>query len=116
MSSSADMIMLIPRTRERMPKRNGRRFRDARSTRLTAERLVHAAHAAARRAAGRRLVFLLLDDERFRREEKSGDRRGVLQRRAGHLGRVDDAGLDQILVRVSEGVVTERVILRRTDL
>src|SRR3569833_172106 len=78
--------------------------------------LVHAAHAAARRTAGSRLVFLLLDDERFRREEEAGDRRRVLQRRAGHLGRVDDAGLDQVLVRVGERVVTERVILRRTDL
>src|SRR5688572_25823333 len=78
--------------------------------------LVHPAHAAATRRGRSRLVFLLLDDQRFGREEKAGDRRGVLERRAGHLGRVDDTGLDQVLVLVGQRVVTERVVLRAPDL
>src|SRR5215207_10121782 len=78
---------------------------------------VHPAHAAAaarRRVAG--FLLLLLHDDRFRREEERGDRRGVLQRRAGHLRRVDDARLDQILVDVRQGVVAELVVLARAHL
>src|SRR5436190_16787886 len=81
------------------------------------ERLVHPAHAAAtarRRVA--RFLLLLLDDDRFRREEERGDRRGVLERRARHLRGVDDTRLDQILVRVREGVVAELVVLARAHL
>ena len=67
-----------------------------------------------RRPADRpgRRFFLLLDDERFGREQEPGDRRRVLQRRAGDLGRVDDARLHQVLVRVGERVEAERVVLR----
>src|SRR5437764_11189290 len=75
--------------------------------------LVHPAHATAA-ASGRRvtrLLLLLLDDDRFRREKERGDRRGVLERRARHLRRVDDTRLDEILVRVREGVVAELVVL-----
>jgi hypothetical protein len=37
-------------------------------------------------------VFLLLGNERLGREQQCCDRRGVLQRRTGDLGRVDDTG------------------------
>ena len=43
-------------------------------------------------------------DERFGREQQRRDRRGVLQRRADDLRRVDDAGLDQVLVGVGQRV------------
>src|SRR6478735_4437175 len=62
-----------------------------------------------------RVLLLLLDDDGFRREEQRGDRRGVLKRRARHLRRVDDARLDEILVRVREGVVAELVVLARAN-
>src|SRR5680860_142852 len=39
-----------------------------------------------------------LSDERLRCDEQCGDRSSVLQRRTGHLGRVDDAGLHEVLV------------------
>ena len=38
---------------------------------------------------------------------QAGDRRGVLQRRAGHLGRVDDAGLEHVDVLVLVDVVAD---------
>jgi len=48
-------------------------------------------------AAGRRLVLLgELGHDRFGGEKQAGDRSGVLQRAAGHLGRVDNAGLDEV--------------------
>src|SRR5438105_7544613 len=79
-------------------------------------RLVHPAHTAAARRSGSRLIFLLLDDDRFCRQEESGDRRRVLERRARHLSGVDDARLNEVLVRVREGVVAEGIILRATYL
>ena len=54
--------------------------------------------------AGRRLVFLLLDDQRFGREEEARDGRRVLQRRASHLRRIDDAGLHEVLVLVGRAL------------
>jgi hypothetical protein len=36
----------------------------------------------------------------FGRQHEAGDRGCVLQSSAGYLGRVDDAGLDQVLVLV----------------
>ena len=58
--------------------------------------------AGAASRAGRRFLLLLgnLGDERFGGEQERRDRRRVLQRRAHDLGRVDDAGLDQVLVLV----------------
>src|SRR4051812_13331044 len=79
--------------------------------------LVHAAHATTAGATSRRrLVFLLLHDQRFGREQQARDGRGVLERGARDLGRVDDAGLDQVLVGLGQRVVAERVFLRAADL
>ena len=63
----------------------------------------HAAHAAAARH-GRRLLLGLVGDEALGGEDQGGDRRRVLQRRPGDLGRVDDAGLDQVLELAGGGV------------
>src|SRR5436305_13801369 len=59
-----------------------------------ASSVVHAAHAAGR-VAGRVPLWFIDDDDRGGEEQRC-DRRGVLQRRAGDLGRVDDPILDQV--------------------
>src|SRR5438094_9440819 len=68
-------------------------------------RSVHPAHATAAGHRGHLLLLLLLHHHALGGEEQSRDGGGVLQRRAGDLGRVDDAGRDQILVPVGLGVV-----------
>src|SRR6266487_1796313 len=67
--------------------------------------LVHPAHATAAGHRGHLLLLLLLRHHALGGEEQSRNGGGVLQRRAGDLGRVDDAGRDQILVLVGLGVV-----------
>jgi len=54
-------------------------------------------------AAGR-LFLRPLGDHRFRRDQQTGDRGRVLQRRTDNLRRIDDAGLDQILELTGLGV------------
>src|SRR5436190_10037522 len=56
---------------------------------------VHVAHTAAARHGGSGLLGLVGDDG-LGGEEQAGDRRGVLQRGPGHLGRVDDAFLEHV--------------------
>src|SRR5438034_4887140 len=68
-------------------------------------RSIHPAHATAARHWGHLLLLLLLRHHALSGEEQSRNGGGVLQRRAGDLGRVDDAGRDQILVLVGLGVV-----------
>src|SRR5216117_2553497 len=76
--------------------------------RVTASlRSVHPAHATAAGHRGHLLLLLLLRHHALSGEEQSRNGGGVLQRRAGDLGRVDDAGRDQILVLVGLGVVAE---------
>src|SRR5947199_9924329 len=69
---------------------------------------VLAAVAPARR--GRRGLLLLRDlgDQRLGRQQQARHARRVLQRRAGHLGRVDDAGLApvDVLLRADVQAVT----------
>jgi hypothetical protein len=72
------------------------------STDRRASSVVHAAHAAGRVAG--RVPFWFVDDDDGGGEEQRRDRRGVLQRRAGDLGRVDDPILDQVLVLARGGV------------
>src|SRR5436309_1257169 len=69
--------------------------------------LHHAAHAARRHGRGGRLLLRLLGHHRLGGEEKPRHRRGVEQRRAHHLGRVDDACFEQILVLLARGVEAE---------
>src|SRR5690349_14464937 len=82
----------------------------------TSSRLIHSPHAAA--AGHRRSLFLLflLHHDALGREEQARDGRGVLQRGAGDLGRVDDAGRDQILELPRLGVEAEVLVLRLLDL
>src|SRR5665648_241501 len=61
-----------------------------------------AAHTAAAHTGAGRLG--LVGHDALGGEDVLGDRRGVLQRRTGDHGRVDDAGLDQVLVLVGVGV------------
>src|SRR5438105_1076606 len=57
-------------------------------------------------AAGGFLFFLgNLGDERLGREKQCGNARGVLQRGANDLGRVDNAGRNQVAVFVFVGVI-----------
>src|SRR5205823_11744257 len=68
----------------------------------------HATHAAARhrgRAAALRLR--LLGHHRFGGEHQAGDRRGIEQGRPDHLGWIDDARLQQVLVLFLERVEAE---------
>src|SRR5579871_1990552 len=69
---------------------------------------VHSAHAA---AAVRHRSFLLLFRnlryQGFGGQHQRGDRAGVLQRGARYLGRVDDAGLDQVFELAGLRVVAE---------
>ena len=58
--------------------------------------LVVVRHAAAGR--GRRRLLRLLGHQGIGRQDDRGHRGRVLQRRPGHLGRVDDARLDQVAV------------------
>src|SRR5213592_1336589 len=66
---------------------------------------VHPAHATAAGHRGHLLLLLLLRHHALGGGEQSRNGRGVLQRRAGDLRRVDDAGRDQILELVGLGVV-----------
>src|SRR5687767_749371 len=63
------------------------------------------AHPAAHRVGS--LVPLYLGDERLGRQHEAGDGRGVLERRARDLRRVDDARGDEVFVLVGRGVVAE---------
>src|SRR5690606_40819483 len=56
------------------------------------------------------LLLRLLGDESLGGEEQAGHRRRVLQRGADHLGRVDDAGLEQVLVLAGRGVPAVRAL------
>src|SRR5690606_3650963 len=69
----------------------------------------HVGHAAAG------LVVRLFGDHRRGGQHQAGDRRGILQRGAGDLGRVDHAELDQVAVLAVAGVVAE-VALALEDL
>src|SRR3984893_5698982 len=65
---------------------------------------VHAAHPAT--AGHRRLLlfFWNIANERFSGEQQRRNRRRVLERRAHHLRRVDDARFHEILVRIGQRV------------
>src|SRR6478735_2960003 len=68
----------------------------------------HAAHATHVVATGhgRRVLLGLVGDDGLGREEERRDRGCVLQRRARHLDRVDDAGGEQVDVLTRRGVET----------
>src|SRR3954449_12332461 len=65
---------------------------------------VHAAHAAVAAGHGRSVLLRLVGDDGLGGEEERRNGGGVLQRRTGDLGRVDDAGRDQVHVLAGGGV------------
>src|SRR6266511_3076669 len=65
---------------------------------------VHIPAVAGAGAGWRRPLLRDVRDERLRRQDHGRDGRGVLERRAGHLGRVDDAALEHVDVLALEGV------------
>ena len=73
----------------------------------TADGSIHAAHAAHAGVAGGHWGFGFLDvaEDALGGEEHAGDRGGVLQGHTGHLGGVDDAALEQVLVFLGAGIV-----------
>ena len=69
-----------------------------------------------RRGCGGGFLLGLLGDHGLGRDQQAGNRCGVLQRGAHDLGRVDHAGLDQILVLLVLGVETVVPLLALEDL
>src|SRR5688572_218200 len=69
------------------------------------DRSIHVVVAAVAAAAGGLLVLGHVGDQGVGGQQQGADARGVLQGRAGDLGRVDDAGLDQVGVLVLQRVV-----------
>ncbi len=68
-------------------------------------------------SAGRGFLLLRnLGDHGFGGQHQASDRSRVLQSSARDLGRVDDAGLHQVLVGAGSGVVAEVGLLRFVDL
>src|SRR5437660_1426714 len=83
------------------------------------ENLVHAAHAACAggSGSGSLLIFFLdVGDEGFRGKHQARDRRRVLQREAGDLGRVDYAHLHHVAVLAGLRVEAEVLFLGVADL
>src|SRR5258708_7461571 len=85
-------------------------MRDSLSSRDSVARPADAGH---RRSL---VLLLLLHHDALGREEQARDGRGVLQRGPGDLGRVDDAGRDQVLELPRLGVEAEVLVLRLLDL
>src|SRR6185437_4701276 len=75
--------------------------------------LITAVHIAVTSGQRRSLGLGKFHHHGFSGEQETGDRSCVLQCRSGHLGRVDDAGLHQILVDACFGVVSEVKVLGR---
>src|SRR6185437_3239915 len=71
---------------------------------------VHIAHAAATWGHRRALLLWLLGHHRLGGHEQAGNRSSVLQRGADNLGRIDDAGGDQILELAGLGVEAKIVV------
>src|SRR5581483_1482590 len=77
---------------------------------VAAEVLAATTAAAAPRARALILLLGLVRDQRLGGQHQRGHRRRVLQRGAHHLGRVDDAGFDEVLVLARGRVVAERAL------
>ena len=64
-------------------------------------------------AAGRFFLFRDVGDEALGGEEQTADGRGVLQRAACHLGRINDAGFDEVFILAGGDVVRAQISGRR---
>src|SRR6185312_11134780 len=68
-------------------------------------------HVAGAGGNGRGLLPLgLLGDQGLGGDQERSDRSRILQRRAHHLGRIDDAGLDQVLIFAGGRVVAPGIV------
>ena len=65
---------------------------------------VHASHSSAAHRRHPRLVGRRIGHGSFGGNEEPSNRRCVLHRRANHLGRIDDAGQDEVLVFLGLGI------------
>lgn len=63
-----------------------------------ASHAAHAAHTAHTTTAHRSILLRQLHNHGLRGDEQGRDTRRIYQGSADHLGRVDDAGLDKVLV------------------
>src|SRR3984893_454670 len=78
---------------------------------------IHAAHAAARgHTAAAGVLLRQFGHHGFGGDQKRRNRRGVLDRRANHLGRVDDALRDQVDVFAGLRVEAVRILVLLEDL
>ena len=62
----------------------------------------HATHVAAR--GSRRGGLRFVGDDRFGGEQQAGNRHGILQGQANHLGCIEDAGGQQVFLDAGSGV------------
>jgi hypothetical protein len=72
--------------------------------------VIHAAHAASRH--GRRFLLRMFGDRRLGGDNQTRDRRGVLKGRTDHLGRIDNAELDQVAILSGLCIIAEVIFLR----
>src|SRR5947208_484114 len=61
--------------------------------------------------SGSSLLLRQISDQGFGSQDHRSDAGGILQCRAGHLGRVDNSRLDHVLVLISEHVVAILITL-----
>src|SRR5947209_1924974 len=87
---------ILPAERERPPGSLPRAVFVSSSLGRRLHHVVAAHAAAATGAAGILLGLRLVGDQRLGRQDQRPDRRGVLQRRARHLERLHDTGLDHV--------------------
>ena len=83
---------------------------------LAAEQPSEGLVSVARRHGGLSFLFAELTDGGFGRQHQARNRGGILQRRPRHLGRIDNASLDEILVYLGSGVEAVVGLLGGADL
>src|SRR6266849_6659046 len=88
-------VVTIAPTKGRAPRQSERPFEIC----FLEDALHHVAHSAAA------VLLRNLGNDGFGRQDHRRYRGGVLERRAGHLGRVDDASLEHVGVLVVQGVI-----------
>src|SRR5215469_10412308 len=83
---------------------------------LSYSSVIHAAHSATRHGRCRRLLLWQLGHHGFCGDEQASNRGGILQRRADHLGRIDDTFGHEVAELALLSVVTVRVGIFVLDL
>ena len=78
--------------------------------------IVHTTHATARHSRGPTVLLGPFGDHSLRGDQKSGDRRCILQSRPNNLGRVNDALGHEVHVFAVLGIEAKRVLILFQDL